>query len=112
MIWLSIRQTQFGADSTFSTYSRLIDLPGAAVGFRLSKVSRVTDCLHLRFAVKKIKGIMAKMRAAQITRPGGAFEIVEREIPSPWAGQLRIKVQACGNIHVCPGMKWLELWMP
>jgi len=42
---------------------------------------------------------MAKMRAAQINRPGGPFEIVEREIPQPGAGQVRIKVQACGICH-------------
>jgi D-arabinose 1-dehydrogenase-like Zn-dependent alcohol dehydrogenase len=42
---------------------------------------------------------MPKMRAAQITRPGGPFEIVEREIPQPGAGQVRIKVQACGICH-------------
>ena len=43
--------------------------------------------------------IMPKMRAAQIARPGGPFEIVEREIPQPGAGQVRIKVQACGICH-------------
>ena len=42
---------------------------------------------------------MPKMRAAQITRPGGPFEIVEREIPQPGAGHVRIKVQACGICH-------------
>jgi D-arabinose 1-dehydrogenase-like Zn-dependent alcohol dehydrogenase len=42
---------------------------------------------------------MPKMRAAQITRPGGPFELVEREIPSPGPGQVRIKVQACGVCH-------------
>ncbi|SRR6266542_3764310 len=42
---------------------------------------------------------MPKMRAAQVTRPGGPFEIVEREIPQPAAGQVRIKVQACGICH-------------
>ena len=42
---------------------------------------------------------MAKMRAAQIARPGGPFELVEREIPQPAAGQVRIKVQACGVCH-------------
>jgi len=40
-----------------------------------------------------------KMRAAQITRPGGPFEIVERDIPSPGPNQVRIKVQACGICH-------------
>ena len=39
------------------------------------------------------------MRAAQISRPGGAFELVEREIPEPAAGEVRIKVQACGICH-------------
>jgi D-arabinose 1-dehydrogenase-like Zn-dependent alcohol dehydrogenase len=43
--------------------------------------------------------IMPKMRAAQIARPGGPFELVEREIPQPGAGQVRVKVQACGICH-------------
>src|SRR5438034_4894091 len=42
---------------------------------------------------------MPKMLAAQIARPGGSFEIVEREIPQPPAGWVRIKVQACGICH-------------
>ena len=42
---------------------------------------------------------MPKMRAAQITKPGGNFELVEREIPAPAAGGVRIKVQACGICH-------------
>jgi D-arabinose 1-dehydrogenase-like Zn-dependent alcohol dehydrogenase len=42
---------------------------------------------------------MPKMRVAQIARPGGPFEIVEREIPQPGTGQVRIKVQACGICH-------------
>src|SRR6267142_497665 len=42
---------------------------------------------------------MPKMRAAQITRPNGPFEIVEREIPQPGPAQVRIKVQACGICH-------------
>src|SRR6476620_3931332 len=41
----------------------------------------------------------SKMRAAQIPRPGSAFELVEREIPEPAAGQVRIKVKACGICH-------------
>ena len=42
---------------------------------------------------------MAKMRVAQVSKPGGDFEIVEREIPSPGPGQVRIKVQVCGICH-------------
>ena len=39
------------------------------------------------------------MRVAQVSSPGADFEIVEREIPKPDAGQVRIKVQACGVCH-------------
>ncbi len=42
---------------------------------------------------------MSKMRVVQVTRPGGPLEIVEREIPEPAAGHLRIKVDACGVCH-------------
>ena len=39
------------------------------------------------------------MKVAAVPKPGAAFEIVEREIPKPGAGQVRIKVQACGVCH-------------
>ena len=39
------------------------------------------------------------MRVAQITRPGGPLEVVEREIPQRQAGWGRVKVQACGICH-------------
>jgi D-arabinose 1-dehydrogenase-like Zn-dependent alcohol dehydrogenase len=42
---------------------------------------------------------MAKMRVAQIPGANRAFELVEREIPEPGPGQVRIKVQACGICH-------------
>src|SRR3954471_12009021 len=42
---------------------------------------------------------MQKMRAAQVARPNGPFEIVEREIPEPGDGSVRIKVEACGVCH-------------
>jgi D-arabinose 1-dehydrogenase-like Zn-dependent alcohol dehydrogenase len=42
---------------------------------------------------------MAKMRAVQVVRARGPFEIVEREIPDPESGMVRIKVQACGICH-------------
>jgi len=41
----------------------------------------------------------APMLVAQISKPGGDFEIVERPIPEPEFGQVRIKVQACGVCH-------------
>jgi D-arabinose 1-dehydrogenase-like Zn-dependent alcohol dehydrogenase len=39
------------------------------------------------------------MRVAQVARPKGPLEIVERPIPEPGAGSVRIKVQACGVCH-------------
>src|ERR1700722_302791 len=41
----------------------------------------------------------ATMKVAQISKPKTGFEIVEREIPKPGAGHVRIKVQACGVCH-------------
>lgn len=42
---------------------------------------------------------MKKMRVVQVSKPGGAFEFIEREIPEPGRGYVRIKVQACGICH-------------
>ncbi len=42
---------------------------------------------------------MTMMRVAQVSHPKGPFEIVERPIPQPPAGSVRIKVQACGICH-------------
>jgi len=42
---------------------------------------------------------IAPMKVAQIPKAGADFEIVEREIPKPGAGHVRIKVQACGVCH-------------
>ncbi len=40
-----------------------------------------------------------KMKAAQISKPGADWELVERDIPEPGAGQVRVKVEACGICH-------------
>jgi alcohol dehydrogenase, propanol-preferring len=42
---------------------------------------------------------MAKMKAVQVSKAGGPFEVVERDVPEPGAGQVRIKVEACGICH-------------
>jgi D-arabinose 1-dehydrogenase-like Zn-dependent alcohol dehydrogenase len=39
------------------------------------------------------------MKVAQIAKPGAGFQIVDREIPKPGEGEVRIKVQACGVCH-------------
>ncbi|MGI5253059.1 alcohol dehydrogenase [Actinacidiphila glaucinigra] len=42
---------------------------------------------------------MNSMRVAQVTEPGGPFEIVERELPEPGPGHVRIAVEASGVCH-------------
>jgi D-arabinose 1-dehydrogenase-like Zn-dependent alcohol dehydrogenase len=39
------------------------------------------------------------MRAVIVPSPGAAFEIVEREIPEPGSGEVRVRVDACGLCH-------------
>ena len=54
------------------------------------------------------------MKAVQISKPHGEFEVVERPIPQPGRGQVRIKVEACGICHsdalvkegVWPGLQY------
>ena len=42
---------------------------------------------------------MPKMRVVQVSRPGGPLELVERPVPEPGPGTVRIKVHACGVCH-------------
>jgi alcohol dehydrogenase/propanol-preferring alcohol dehydrogenase len=42
---------------------------------------------------------MAKMLAFQVSRPRGPLELVERPVPEPGPGMVRIKVDACGVCH-------------
>jgi D-arabinose 1-dehydrogenase-like Zn-dependent alcohol dehydrogenase len=42
---------------------------------------------------------IATMKVAQVPKGGETLQVVEREIPTPGAGQVRIKVQACGICH-------------
>jgi len=39
------------------------------------------------------------MKVAQISKAGGDFELVERDIPQPGRGQVRVKIEACGICH-------------
>lgn len=39
------------------------------------------------------------MKAVQVSKPGGNFEMVERPVPEPGRGQVRVKVEACGICH-------------
>ncbi len=42
---------------------------------------------------------MPKMRAVQVPRPKGPFEMVERDLPDPGPGAVRVRVEACGICH-------------
>ena len=42
---------------------------------------------------------VATMKVAEVPQPGADFRVVKRELPKPGAGQVRIKVQACGVCH-------------
>jgi D-arabinose 1-dehydrogenase-like Zn-dependent alcohol dehydrogenase len=42
---------------------------------------------------------MPTMKAVQVSKPGGNFEVVERPIPEPGRDQVRVKVEACGVCH-------------
>jgi D-arabinose 1-dehydrogenase-like Zn-dependent alcohol dehydrogenase len=41
----------------------------------------------------------SKMKAAQISKAGGDWELIERAIPEPASGQVRVRVEACGICH-------------
>jgi D-arabinose 1-dehydrogenase-like Zn-dependent alcohol dehydrogenase len=57
---------------------------------------------------------MAKMKAVAAVKAGAPFEVVERDVPDPGPGQVRVKVEACGVCHSdaiarfggYPGLKW------
>lgn len=42
---------------------------------------------------------MATMRVVQVAKKGGPLELVERPLPEPGPGEVRVKVQACGVCH-------------
>lgn len=42
---------------------------------------------------------MTSYRVAQVTAPGGSFEVVEREVPQPGPRHVRVAVDACGVCH-------------
>jgi D-arabinose 1-dehydrogenase-like Zn-dependent alcohol dehydrogenase len=57
---------------------------------------------------------MAKMKIAVVPKAGAHFELIEKDIPEPGKGQVRIKVIACGVCHsdvftkegLFPGIKY------
>src|SRR3954453_5404774 len=70
--------------------------PGVRIHVRLK--GEVMSTAQAAGASRK-GGPVGTMKAAQIPAPGAEFQIVERAIPTPGPGQVRIKVQACGVCH-------------
>lgn len=57
------------------------------------------------------------MKAMQVSQQGGDFELVEKEIPTPAANEILIKVEACGICHSDDTVKdgtrpWLSVDYP
>ncbi len=51
-------------------------------------------------SIRDTTGIgIAVMKAVQVPKAGADLQVVEREIPQPRAGEVRIRVQACGICH-------------
>src|SRR5437660_9918934 len=77
--------------------------------------STISDKLKGGFMATTVA--VATMKVAQISKPGAGFEIVEREIPKPGTGEVRIRVQACGVCHgdvfvkdvLWPGIQYPQL---
>jgi D-arabinose 1-dehydrogenase-like Zn-dependent alcohol dehydrogenase len=42
---------------------------------------------------------MATMRVVQVAEPNGLFSLMERPVPDPGPGEVRIRVEACGICH-------------
>jgi D-arabinose 1-dehydrogenase-like Zn-dependent alcohol dehydrogenase len=56
--------------------------------------------MRLAFSTKRLTiHLMLKMRAVQVPQAKGPLEMVEREIPEPQPGWVRLKVEACGVCH-------------
>ena len=55
---------------------------------------------HVQSNLNRGAFMNSKMKAAQIGKPGGDWELIERDIPDPGAGQVRVKVEACGICQI------------
>jgi len=78
--------------------SNLLTTNGAeAIGLDAPATRDVSRCPP--HTIDVLGAAMAKMHAVQVSQPNGSLELVERNIPAPSAGAVRIKVEACGVCH-------------
>ena len=78
---------------------RVIRKDGSKAAVELRRHLRATWASGRASALPSEGAIMTKMRAVQVSKAGGAFEVVEREVPQLGPTQIRIKVEACGMCH-------------
>jgi D-arabinose 1-dehydrogenase-like Zn-dependent alcohol dehydrogenase len=52
-----------------------------------------------RYSPSQDPFMKTKMKAAQISKAGGDWELVERDLPEPGPADVRVKVEACGICH-------------
>jgi D-arabinose 1-dehydrogenase-like Zn-dependent alcohol dehydrogenase len=64
-----------------------------------SNASRLASNGFTQQIESSVEDTMPTMKVAQVSKPGAAFEIVEREVPQPGPGAVRLKVEACGLCH-------------
>jgi D-arabinose 1-dehydrogenase-like Zn-dependent alcohol dehydrogenase len=55
---------------------------------------------------------MARMRAVQVSRAKAPLEVVERDVPEPGPGPVRIRVEACGMCHKVSPVRKQESHVP
>ena len=81
-------------------YSKVRDREDALASTRAAcapqNVQR-SSCVFQRLG--RLKLMSKKMRVVQVPRAGGPLELVERDIPEPERGWVRVKVEACGVCH-------------
>jgi len=81
-------------------WPRSPDLPGSPAASRSHRLGGMCIAEGSRRSRRAGGATMPKMmRAVQVSKAGGAFELVERELPEPASGQIRIQVEACGICH-------------
>src|SRR5215471_5213546 len=63
----------------------------------LPRIVQRSSCFS--YGTGRLKIMSKKMRAVQVPRANGPFELLERDVPEPQPGWVRIKVEACGICH-------------
>jgi alcohol dehydrogenase, propanol-preferring len=66
---------------------------------QIPRIMRLMRIFTLATILKKGAIHMAMMKAIQVSKPGGDFELIDKAIPEPKDNEVLLKVQACGICH-------------